>query len=99
MSSRLTRPAEPSTSALPTDFHTAARAVVAFLRERLGFELWMVSRIHDDDWIVLAADSTEADVSPGDVFRFPDSFCIRMIADQGPRVAPDSSAVPSYRQA
>ena len=78
------------------DFESAGRAVLAFLRERLGFGLWMLTRTQGDDWIVLQTEDQAYGVQPGSVFRWADSFCSRMVRGDGPRVAPDSDFVPAY---
>jgi len=81
------------------DFDSAARAVISFLHRRLGFGLWMVTRTEGDDWIVLQTEDHGYNVTPGMVFRWADSFCSRMVQEQGPRVAPDSTQVPVYATA
>ena len=81
------------------DFEAAARAVISFLHDRLGFGLWMVTRTEGDDWIVLQSEDHGYGVGPGKVFRWADSFCSRMVQGQGPRVAPDSNVVAAYASA
>jgi diguanylate cyclase (GGDEF)-like protein len=86
----------PAGAILFGDFATAGRAVLAFLRRRLGFDLWMVTRTEGDDWIVLQSEDHGYDVAPGTVFRWADSFCSQMVKGRGPRIAPNSDAVPAY---
>lgn len=81
------------------DFASASQACLSFLRERLGFKLWMVTRTEGEDWIVLSADDEGYGVKPGQVFRWSDSFCSRMVLGQGPNVAPDAREVQAYAQA
>lgn len=81
------------------DFEEACQKVLEYLEERLGFGLWMVTRTSGDDWIVLSAQDSHYGVSPGDVFRWSDSFCYHMVQDAGPRVAPRSADVPRYAEA
>lgn len=81
------------------DFNTAATAVLNYLQQTLGFGLWMVTRTEGEDWIVLHAQDQGYGVKQGDVFRWTDSFCSRMVAGQGPRVAPNSQSVPAYVEA
>lgn len=81
------------------DFNAAAKAVLAYLQQTLGFDLWMVTRTEGDDWIVLQAQDQGYSVKQGDVFRWTDSFCSRMVAGEGPRIAPCSSLVPAYAAA
>lgn len=81
------------------DFPSAARAVLAFLHKRLGFDLWMVTRASGDDYIVLYAEDHGYGVENGQVFNWTDSFCHRMASGKGPRVAPDVAAVPMFASA
>jgi diguanylate cyclase (GGDEF)-like protein len=81
-------------------FESAAREVMRFLRRRLGFNLWMVTRTDGVDWIVLQAeDNGYYGVKDGASFRWADSFCSRMIAGEGPRIAPSSRVVAVYETA
>lgn len=70
---------------------------MAFLRSRLGFGLWMVTRQNGADWIMLQTDDEGYGVKRGDVFSWEDSFCSKMVLGKGPRVAPDSDSVPAYK--
>ncbi len=81
------------------DFASASKACMEFLRQRLGFQLWMVTRTEGDDWIVLSADDQGYGVKPGQVFRWSDSFCSRMVQGLGPHVAPDCRQVEAYATA
>jgi diguanylate cyclase len=86
-------------SLLVTNFESAARAVLSFLGKRFGFDLWMITRIEGQDWIVLQANDKGYGVKEGDVFRWVDSFCSQMVAGLGPRVAPTSETIPAYAAA
>jgi diguanylate cyclase len=79
-----------------SDFESAARAVLKTLHERIGFDLWMVSRIEGNDWIVLQSEGPGYGIQPGNVFHFADSFCSQMILGRGPRVAPVTAEIPAY---
>lgn len=81
---------------LPPDFEHAGREVLEFLRCRFGFRLWMVTRVEGDDCIVLQSIDQGYGVGPGQVFRWADSLCSRMIAGEGPRVAPDTDQESAY---
>jgi len=81
------------------DFATVAREVLAFLHRRLGFDLWMVTRTHGDDWIVLQSEDHGYGVEPGTVFRWADSFCSEMVKGNAPRIAPRSELVAAYAAA
>jgi diguanylate cyclase (GGDEF)-like protein len=81
---------------LPPDFEDAGREVLEFLRRRFGFGLWMITRVEGDDCIVLQAVDHGYGVGPGRVFRWADSLCSRMIAGDGPRIAPDTEQESAY---
>jgi diguanylate cyclase len=82
------------------DFEAAARALLALLQRRLGFDLWMVTRTEGDDWIVLqSADRGYYGIHAGSVFRWADTFCSQMVKGNGPRIAPHSELVPAYAAA
>ena len=71
-----------------TDFETATRAALSLLHQRLGFDLWMMTRTDGNDWIVLQVEDHGYKVSEGSVFRWADSFCSQMVIGRGPRIAP-----------
>ena len=84
------------------DFAAAAQATMAYLRRRLGLQLWMVTRTEGDDWIVLQvdeADDAAYSVKPGQSFRWTDTFCSRMVLGHGPGIAPATRDVPAYAHA
>lgn len=81
------------------NFETASTEVLNYLHSRLGFKLWMVTRVESDNWIVLNAHDDGYNVTAGDVFRWTDSFCSHMVKGQGPRIAPRSDDVPAYASA
>lgn len=78
------------------EFETSARAVMAFLRQRLGFDLWMVTRLEGEDGVVLLSDDRGYGVAPGTLFHWADSCCAQMALGNGPRIAPDTARVPAY---
>ena len=78
------------------DFAGASREVLSFLHQRIGMDLWMVSRADNEDWVVLTAEDHGFGVKEGDVFRWADTFCSRMVRGEGPRVAPRAADVPAY---
>ena len=78
------------------DFAGASREVLSFLHQRIGMDLWMVSRADNEDWVVLAAEDHGYGVQQGDVFRWADTFCSRMVRGDGPRIAPCAVDVPAY---
>ena len=80
-------------------FLPTAREVLGYLQTKFGFGLWMVTRTSCDDWVVLAAEDKCYSVKEGDVFKWTDSFCSRMVQGKGPRIAPRSDDVPAYLEA
>ncbi len=84
----------------PKDFKQACERVLNFLHARLGLGLWMVTRTEGEDWIVLTArDYAGYGIEEGDTFSWADSFCSRMVRDEGPRITADSDSVLAYAQA
>jgi diguanylate cyclase (GGDEF)-like protein len=81
------------------DFDAAARAVLHLLHQRLGFDLWMVTRTEGNDWVLLQVEDHGYGVKDGTVLRWADSFCSQMVLGRGPRVAPRSAEVPAYASA
>ena len=80
------------------DFAGASREVLSFLHQRIGMDLWMVSRADNEDWVVLTAEDHGYGVKQGDVFRWADTFCSRMVRGEGPRIAPRAVDVPAYAE-
>lgn len=78
------------------DFAAASKATMQFLRQRLGFKLWMVTRTDGKDWIVLFADDHGYGVKPGQVYSWAETLCSRMVEGQGPHIAPDAASEPAY---
>lgn len=81
------------------DFVSASRAVLKHLHHHLGFDLWMVTRKEQEDWIVLQTEDHGYGVKEGTVFRWADSFCSQMVLGRGPRIAPRSEEIPAYATA
>jgi diguanylate cyclase (GGDEF)-like protein len=81
------------------DFESASLRALKFLHESFGFDLWMITRVENDNWIVLCSEDHGYGVRPGAVFKWSDSFCSRMVQGLGPCIAPDSSLVPAYLDA
>ncbi|NJR39490.1 MAG: sensor domain-containing diguanylate cyclase [Leptolyngbyaceae cyanobacterium CSU_1_4] len=81
------------------DFDSAAHEVLAFLHQRFGFDLWMVTRVEGENWIVLQANDRGYGVQEGTVFQWADSFCSQMVLGNGPCIAPQSHIIPAYANA
>lgn len=82
-----------------SSFEASVKTVLDFLHQRLGFQLWMFTRVEGEDWIVLSACDHGYGVEDGNVFRWSDSFCSRMVKGFGPRIAPNSNQIQVYREA
>lgn len=82
-----------------SDFDSAARSVLSYLHQHLGFQLWMVTRTEGEDWIMLQVEDHGYGVAEGSVFCWSDSFCSRMVKGEGPRIAPEANSVAAYVEA
>jgi len=81
------------------DYEEASRAIIKHLKAQFDFDLWMVTCVKGDDWIVLEASANDYGVKSGDVYNWHDSFCSRMVEAKGPNVAPNVEDVPAYVEA
>ena len=81
------------------NFQEVGQSVLKFLHARYGFDLWMITRVEDKDWIVLQSEDYAYDVKPGHVFCWEDSFCSHMVKGKAPRIAPRSEEIPLYANA
>lgn len=81
------------------NFESASIRALTFLRQKLGFQLCMVTRAEGNDWTVLHSDDKGYGVVPGDVFNWDDSFCSEMVKGLGPNIAADANQVPAYAAA
>jgi len=79
-------------------FSAAASSVLGYLSSAYGLGLWMVTRTAGEDWIVLSS-AGDGPVAAGDVLRWSDGLCSRMVRGLGPRVAPRVAEVPAYADA
>src|SRR5215217_9591614 len=82
-------------SAYP-DFRSAASAVMEYLHRRIGFDLWMVTRVEGEEWIILQVEDHGYGVRPGSVFRWADTFCSEMVKGNGPHISPRSESCSAY---
>jgi diguanylate cyclase (GGDEF)-like protein len=80
-------------------FNDAAVDLLAMLRERLGFRVWIVARLKGDLLTVTHVDGHAYGVRPGHQFRWADTFCSRMAAGTAPRFAGDAQSIPEYASA
>ena len=77
------------------DFPAAACGVLCALHERLGWDVWVVTRVVDDRQIVLHAHPPDV-IRPGTWLPWADTFCRAMVAGEAPRAATVTAAVPAF---
>lgn len=80
-------------------FESASRAVLGYLQQQIGLDLWLVTRNEGEHWLVLFARDEGYGVEDGTLLRWSDSFCSRMVEGRGPQIAPYSSQIPAYATA
>ncbi len=80
-------------------FREAAQQTLEFLHARLGFDLWMITRVEDNDWLILETEDHGYHIGKDRVFNWKDSYCYRMVNGDGPHIAPVARAVPAYADA
>jgi diguanylate cyclase (GGDEF)-like protein len=81
------------------DFPSACSAVLEYLHRKIGFDLWMVTRVEGEEWIILQVEDHGYGVAPGSVFRWADTFCYEMVKGAGPNIAPRVDCVKVYADA
>jgi len=81
------------------NYAEASRAILKYLRVKFDFDLWMVTQVNGDDWIVLEASDNGYGVKLGDIYKWQDSFCSRMVEAKGPNIALNVKDVPEYLEA
>jgi diguanylate cyclase (GGDEF)-like protein len=77
-------------------FSEAADAVLRMMQELLHLDLWLVTRVHDEEW--LNAFGTGA-FRAGDVLPLEDTICNELLQGHGPNIAPDISQILAYARA
>lgn len=78
------------------NFREAARAVVSCLKDEIGLDLWMVTRVIGNDSVILCVESSTYNLRSGDVLTWDETICSRMVKELGPNIASDVSEIPSY---
>ncbi len=82
-----------------TDFASAAPAILSALRSSIDFDLWMVTRLHNNDLTVQLIVDRYYGIKAGDVLSWSDSLCRQMRAGAGPRIAPATRYITAYARA
>lgn len=81
------------------NFHAATGAVLKFLQGHLGFDLCMVTRVKDEQWIVVNVEDQRYGMKAGAVFPWKNTLCYSMVMGQGGNITPDVSTVEAYAKA
>jgi hypothetical protein len=74
---------------------SAAGGLLRLLHDHVGWDLWMVTRVSDNQQTVLHAHPDDL-VRPGSVLPWERSLCRRMIEGSAPRMATVTAVVPEY---
>jgi GAF domain-containing protein len=77
------------------DWPTAAHSALEFLHRTVGLDVWLLTHLEDDRQTVLDAHPRD-EVIVGALVPWDQSFCRKMVAGLGPRVATVTAAIPSY---
>lgn len=77
-------------------FDEAAQAVISFLGQRWPWGFWSIGRVSDGHQTHMFLEDNAFGVPSGTAVPWEDTICVKMIAGEGPRIAPDVSAVPAY---
>lgn len=79
-------------------FGDASDAMLRMMRELLKLDLWLVARVHEEEWIVLSSFG-EGPIRAGTVLPLKATICNEMLAGYGPNIAPNLADVPAYNTA
>ena len=77
------------------DFSAAVCGVLESLHQRLGWDVWVLTRLVDDRQVVLHAHPPDL-IRPGTWVPWADTFCRAMVAGEAPRAATVTAAVPAF---
>ncbi|HVF20885.1 MAG TPA: sensor domain-containing diguanylate cyclase [Mycobacteriales bacterium] len=81
------------------EFAAAARSVLRLLRDQLGHDLWMVTRVDGDDLLVVECLDFAYGLRPGVVLPWTATLDWQLVHGHGPPVAPSVADVPAYADA
>ena len=82
-----------------TQLRTALNSLIKILKHEINLDLWMITRVVDDDWIMLAISENSYGVNVNDVKVWSESVCCNMVEKKGPNIVPCLSEVPAYANA
>lgn len=75
------------------------REQLVVLHARIPLKLWMVTTVSGDDWDVVCAHNQGYPVKEGQTFPWKESFCCRMMLNEGPQFASNAETCEAYRNA
>jgi len=78
------------------DWPAAAHGALEFLHRTVGLDVWLVTHLEGDQQTVLDAHPRDK-VLVGAVVPWDQSYCRKMVAGLGPRVATVTAAIPAYQ--
>ncbi len=81
------------------DFRDMSLPCLDALRTSIGFDLWMVTRARGNDLVVLSVLDRFYGIKAGDALPWNNSLCSRMVAGDGPRIAPATRNIAAYVEA
>ncbi|MFM9882695.1 MAG: hypothetical protein ACKVQT_06675 [Burkholderiales bacterium] len=91
---------QPARLAAPyINFKDASLPCLDALRTSIGFDLWMVTRARGNELVVLAVLDRFYGITEGTSLPWSDSLCRRMVAGEGPRIAPATRNIAPYADA
>ena len=103
-----TSPADVSATPQPPQFPTArpgmgfneaSAAVVDYLKTVLPMGFWAVTRFDGMRQLYLEVRDDSYGLGAGGSHLWEDSFCVNMVADRAPQIAPDAMSIPEYAAA
>lgn len=77
------------------DFREAACGALEALHRRLGWDVWVVTRVVGDRQVVVHSHPPDV-IPPGTWLPWADTFCRAMVAGEAPRAATVTAAVPAF---
>lgn len=86
-------------SCVNNGFEAVVTELLGVLHQRIGFDLWMLTRTQGDDWIILYAEDNGYAIPQKSVFSWGDTFCVQMCSGRGPSISPNVSDVDVYTSA
>lgn len=81
------------------ELRKALNSLITILKHEINLDLWMITRVVDDDWIMLAISENSYGVNVNDVKVWSESVCCNMVEKKGPNIVPCLSMVPAYANA